>query len=355
MIRRLGLTLISSVLSPFAFRLSVGRWPSKSENRQFARALSETGLPVPAIPRALIALPAARLQVSNMIKLHLIQQGKLPKSESGELPPRSGNALRFWQGPPLSFLHFERTAGTTFATALIEECHPLQIFAAPHAQAGLPEQASTTATPMGELADCKFLWGHYDLATLRGFGERRMIITMLREPAARIVSLYYFWRSIQPGRPESMSDSRVLLAQRLDLLDFLLCDDRSIRDSIDNVYVRRLAGVGGITIPDPDHAVSRAQEALKAFAFIGISEHMSLSLNVLGSVLGIKLGDPSVRENTHADNAALQPALYRNIARQEITPAVEGALAPLALFDRVIYEACRQKLLSKDPLRRTAE
>ena len=345
-LRRAALGFASFAMSPLLFRLSAGRWPDRQENRQFAAALGDNSLQIPAIPRALIAVTAARHQAANMISLYLIAQGSLPKTAEGGISPFFGNPLHFWRGPSVGFLHFERTGGTSLAAALTDKFHPLQIGGTHGIDDSLHPNAPPGAAPADLISDCKLVWGHYDLPALHRLGEGRRLITILREPVARILSLYYFWRSIHPAQLADMSDSRVVRAQQLDLLGFLQSDHQPIRDSIDNVYVRRLTGLyGGATTHDPlerdpENAMNRARESLDRFAFIGISENMADTFLGIEAVLGIKLGE-SRRLNDIAANSINEPSLYRPVEREVVTPEITAALLHYTRLDRIIYEACK--------------
>ncbi len=347
LIRRLVRDLGTTALSPLVFRLSVGRWGDWAENRQFAAAMCDTNMLIPAILRGLIAAPAARQQLSHMISFHLMKEGLLTANEKGGIAPRSGNPLAFWQGQPVTFLHFERTAGTTLATLLTEKFHPLQIATAP-----LPFDVIDTGGLMDHVDDHKLVWGHYDLPSFRRLNARRRIITLLREPTSRILSLYHFWRSIHPSQLETFDDSRVVQAQSLGLLNFLQSDHAPIRDSIDNVYTRRLAGLNGGGTPndplqqDPDRCLASALIALEHLSFVGIVEHISETLTGLEDLLGTKLGDAPLRLNDSAGNPTNHPTIYRNLDREEITPAIQDVLTHLTRLDRVIYNACLNKLLA---------
>ena len=265
-----------------------------------------------------------------MISFHLMSEGMLPTSAEGGIVPYSGNPLHFWQGPPVSFLHFERTGGTSLAAALTDQFHPLQI-------AGFDDAPD-------KIADRKLVWGHYTLPALRRLGPERRIVTILREPAARILSLYYFWRSIHPSQLGDVADTRVMAAQQLDLLEFLRSDHPPLRDSIDNVYVRRLAGLYGGGTPqdplerDPEAALRGALDSLDEIVVIGISEHMPESFRGMEKVLGVNLG-LSKRLNDAAANPSHHPTLFQAVERQPITAAIEAALAHLIRLDSIIYQA----------------
>ena len=197
--------------------------------------------------------------------------------------------------------------------------------------------------------------GHYDLPSFRRLCARRRIITLLREPTARILSLYYFWRSIHPSQLEAINDGRVLQAQSLGLLDFLHSEHQSLRDSIDNVYVRRLAGLPGSGTSndpleqDPDLALAQAIAALEHVHFVGIVEHLGETLAGLDVALGMDLAGRPLKLNDSAGNLAKFPTSYRPIEREELTPDIHAALERLTRLDRVIYEACSRTLLTGRP------
>ncbi len=270
--------------------------------------------------------------------------------DKGAIPPLSGNPLAFWQGRPVSFLHFERTGGTTLAAALTDKFHPLQIEdnRLQHETSHLNREQM--AARADALRSCKLIWGHYDLPALRRLGPDHCLLTMLREPVPRILSLYYFWRSVHPSQLADMSDTRVLLAQKLDLLSFLQSDHQPLRDTIDNVYVRRLTGLYGSGTPhdplegDPENALSCAVAALERFAFVGISDHMRESFRGIQDVLRVDLGE-SQRLNDAASNPALQPTLYRHVAREGTNSDIQSALDRLTRLDCILYDAARTRIL----------
>ena len=89
------------------------------------------------------------------------------------------------------------------------------------------------------------------MPTFRRFDPDRAVFTVLREPRARLVSLYHYWRSVDPAKIDPEISFAVGCAHRLSLEDFLNVDDPYLTDSIDNIYVRRLTGfyaTGGRTV-----------------------------------------------------------------------------------------------------------
>jgi hypothetical protein len=341
-LRRAAIGLASLIASPVLFRLSTGRWPDDTERRQFAAAFRDRGMHIPPLARALIVTPAAREQISRMVYFQLIAEGKLPAPSVGGIPPLSGNAFAVWQGPAVSFLHVERTGGTSLAASLTAGFHPLQIWAA--------HRVEDLEQPKANPDDRKLVWGHYDLPTLLRLDPARRIVTVLREPAARILSLYYFWRSIHPAQLAVMADSRVAEAHRLPLLDFLHSAHQPIRDSIDNVYVRRLTGLYAAGTmhdqlrQDPDAALAQARTALAKFAYVGVSETMSETIRGIERVLGVTLGAVH-RLNETVANPDRNPLHFRAVTREAMTPEISTALADLTRLDGVLYAEVRKNVL----------
>ena len=173
------------------------------------------------------------------------------------------------------------------------------------------------------------------------------MVTMLRDPAERILSLYYYWRSIELGAvPVSASHAAVRTAHRFGLLEFLETDDPVVRDHIDNLYVRRLTGwyaTGARPDPvrhAPEAALSAALAGLRQFDFVGITEQMAASVSALGGVLGFQPPDTIPRENVTAANMA-SGGVFRTVPHETLTPAHWRQLGRLTRLDSVIYRvAC---------------
>ncbi len=258
------------------------------------------------------------------------------------------NELNFWQGRPFSFLHFEKTAGTSLVRMLESYFHPLQINldadrgAAPHILSGfLPGQCE-------EVRRTAFVWGHYDLPALRRIDPARAVVTVLREPRARVLSLYHFWRSVVPD--DGPVGFNVAAAQQHDLLAFLRSDDPLIRNYIDNVYVRRLTG-HYVTPTEPDslhtdaeQTTADAMRALDGLAWVGLVEKHDGLTALLGRAIGASLPDRLPHHNAAEDPSGAPSPGYRRAARMPITPEVAVELDRLTRYDTVIYRRALTRL-----------
>ena len=335
------------------FRLCFGRLPDEDERRSFALALRDFRSPLPIAVRAMKAVPACRTLVSELLLSELQSEGRLPPQESvggvaWSVGSQVGDPLSFWDGPPVSFMHVEKTAGTALASALARRFHPLQIDADPN-RSMPPHVRSAFPTPaLAGVCERKLVWGHYDLPSLRRLGSQRLVVTMLREPRGRILSLYYYWRSVRLSSLEDFQNTEVRLAHQLDLLAFLQSDELSIRNSIDNVYARRLTGRYAMAdgpdalAADGEGTLRMALRGLDTIAFVGVVERMDESLDKLSAALKTTLRVE--RDNDGIENASAHPALFRPVERAEPTAAIAAELDRLTSLDRLIYASCLARL-----------
>jgi len=291
-------------------RLATGRWPAPADTAMFRRSFRHF-TPLPPLMRGLASVPAGREQLTRaMLAGWLLAdsgyQGRLV-GEMTEDDARPGNALRVWSGPPVTFLHLEKTAGMSVVAALAAQFHPLQIDAdlrrafPPHVLCPLPPFL------LPRVRRCALVWGHYDLPSIRRLGPGRFTFTLLRAPEARIVSLYRYWRG-QAALDLGWNgmNAPVLAAQRLSLADFLATDDPIIRDYIDNFYVRRLTGQyishndADPLEADPQYWLDQALAALDTLDFVGLTEDSDGALAVLGERLDFAAPARAPRVNVTA-------------------------------------------------------
>ena len=343
---------IAAVAAAPVLRLCLGRWPHADERRLFTAGfvLGEAVLP-PAL-RGLHAVPAAREQIGKLALLDMLREGAIARPShrvsSGRISMADGNPLNAWRGPPLSFLHFEKAAGTALIEAVAANFHPWQIDVdpergtAPHLLSAFQPGAADVITRKG------LVWGHYDLPALRRLGPERTVITLLREPRDRILSLYYFWRSVQPRLlANGAVNFNVAAAHEHDLLGFLRCRDPLLRPYVDNVYVRRLTGryVGEVSAP----MLEEATRALATCEVVGTLEHIGAFLTRLREI-GLRVPSNLPSRNTAEGNATAAPHLYRPVAREPMTRAITVELDRLTRFDEVIF---RQACVRSTPIARS--
>lgn len=138
------------------------------------------------------------------------------------------------RAPPaiLVFLHLPRTGGTTLHEALSARHPPDEI--CPVRLNGLDQM------PAEEFARYRLFSGHYRFEQLALTPAPRVTVTVLREPRARVVSLWQHWRRHWPT--PAHKNEGVRLAQEMGLRDFLRSDHLEVLEAFDNALARQLAG-----------------------------------------------------------------------------------------------------------------
>lgn len=175
------------------------------------------------------------------------------------------------------------------------------------------------------LAGYSIVSGHFHLPTLTAVAPPSAIATVLREPRARLLSLYAYWRALtfEEWRPYDVHKS----AHR-PLAEFLA--DPAIAPAIDNKACRLVLGshprVPRDAFIDPADAEGLGQEAvarLGELAFVGLQELPRAMWRGLSAAFGVPL--PPVRTNATGPRS-----------KPDVPPPEEGWLTAesLELLDR---------------------
>lgn len=174
------------------------------------------------------------------------------------------------------FVHIPKTAGSSFRTELTGILQPqfnLRIDARDPSLSRARRRDQAIGELIGTYAErrYRFASGHVTFAEaqrIRDALPQTKFITMLRDPVARVVSQYRYFRS--PENPEHRS----VLTRYPDFAAFL--DDGENSD----VMFKWLA-------PDPALAVDAVTAVLeREFAFVGLLERYPLSFRLLTTLLG---------------------------------------------------------------------
>lgn len=275
-----------------------------------------------ALRSALLASPEFRQSYTERVRL--------PRNQSLDL-----------DRPRLVFLHVPKCGGTTLHTVLARHFDAGQI---------CPEKFNgLRARRLEELAGFTFFSGHFDLESCQALGGRNTkIVTMLREPRARLVSLYYFLTIHRP-EAEPATASMVSLARSTSAEAFfthpLIRRHASIRNAMVSLFLQPHWGVrweaadnqledGDPVLRDPGGAVDRAFEALASLSGFGLLERFAPSLELLSASLGLPLDEEPPQQVT--DEMRLRESLdYAE--RPAMTPRLLDILDELTEADRLFY------------------
>jgi hypothetical protein len=237
-------------------------------------------------------------------------------------------------GHPSCFLHVPKCAGMSMRAALHMALPPGSL--APQGCDGsvfcdftdfelLGNDARTfvvaTDAEALALADYRAVAGHFWLATLLQVAPPSSVATILREPRARLLSLYAYWR-ITPGVSEALQPYDVF-RHALRPLDEFISEPR-IAGMVDNQVCRMLLR-GDPRMPvdefiapgDVDAIASDAINQLSALGFVGIIERPEGARQGLARLFGVELAD--VRGNVTGElGRAVAPPGQRLITSETL-------------------------------------
>jgi len=189
---------------------------------------------------------------------------------------------------PRCFLHMPKCAGSSVRQALIHSLPPGAV--SPKVEEGLfwmvdwdpdaigpqwRQQMVLDDDDVQELAGYEVVIGHFSLPLLHRITAPSLVATVLREPRARLLSNYAYWR-VASENPTWQGWSLADFAWR-PLDEFL--GSPLVAGETDNVICRMLVGgdervpLHGLIAPgDVSGVASRAIEALDSLGFVGLVE-----------------------------------------------------------------------------------
>ncbi len=240
----------------------------------------------------------------------------------------------------LVFLHHPKTGGTTLRHLLVKNFPEDKV--CPERFNGLRFLAA------GELAHYRLFSGHFDLPSIRLIPGRKKIITMLREPVARLISLYYFLRAHRPQVIDNDGLELARLANKHAMAEFFQADEVRSHPTINNSLTRVLTGVidsyrwEGIrpTTPLNPVVLSDAARELESLDGFGILDRYEDSIELMFKSLGMPL--PTVIEPRQVlDVIVNEEAGLRRIQRERVTPEIRNIISSLVRIDIKLYRhAC---------------
>ncbi|WP_313138095.1 hypothetical protein [Paracoccus jeotgali] len=233
--------------------------------------------------------------------------------------------------------HFPKTGGTS-----------LHDFLVPHfpRETICPERLrNLDRLDPAQLAGYRYVSAHMDYERFRLIPAPRYAITVLREPKARILSLYYFWRAHSWKVIEERGLHGPRRAKELGLLEFLRHRTGGLPSDTDNYYARSLLGRhwvgprGEMRLSD-EEALSAALSHLAEFDTVGITEDMPGLFRRVSARLGLAMPEELPWARSSRSYGALPD--MEEVAREEITPEIDAELDRLTRLDRVIYEEAKR-------------
>jgi len=245
----------------------------------------------------------------------------------------------------LVFLHLPKTGGTTLRHVLAQGFEPARICPEPFNR--LQHYCA------GELARYRLFSGHFDLPSTQLIPGPKAIVTMVREPTARLISLYFFQRAHPPEIIERDHLELPRLAQRHTIDEFFAAPAVTRHPSIDNALTRTLTqvlpeGSWDALVGEPENAVPaeallhRALRALDALDAVGVLERYEESARVICARAQLAV-DTHIKPRQVLEDLVAS----REMSLPERAPVTERTLrllAPLVAADRVLYRRAGERL-----------
>ncbi len=234
----------------------------------------------------------------------------------------------------LVFLHIPKCAGTSLHRILAAQFKPKLI--CPHRGDTLPSLDAESLRPY------RFFSGHVSKAGVDAVPGPKRVVTVLREPRERVLSLYYFWRSHRPDYIEKHNLAGPRTARELPLVEFLKSDRPEVMSNINNHLVRSLLGplrIGhslGYRLSDRDFAVDTALLNLQRFNFVSFAHTLKEDVPLLLSILGMKPVEDVPVLNRFGE---IENTDHREVVeREEHTDEVWDLLNRATYLDRLFYD-----------------
>lgn len=231
------------------------------------------------------------------------------------------------------FLHIPKTGGTTLHNLILKNFHSEKV---------CPERFnSLKKTPVEQLNSCNFFSGHYDWDNVEYIPGNKKIISLLRNPRDRILSLYHFWRSHTWEYIKQHNLGGPRYAKTYELNEFLSLDEPAVISNIDNALIRNLlgrvyAGKNREFLYPENELFERAVSNLEELHSIGILEYTRFSIEKILKSLGFVPPKHIPRERDSISFAST-PAMEW-VERQKVSSISESALASLTKYDDQIYQ-----------------
>lgn len=318
------------------YRALLGRAP---ENERAIRAGLAAGS-VEALRRRLLDSPefAARLRRDKprLLRRWMLQEMQAPavREKAAKAPPR------------LVVLHIMKTAGIALRLRLEALVAPERVWR--REEHGLPGDA----TPE-ELASCRLVIGHFTMRDALAVPPPRRIVTLLRDPRDRLVSLHHYYARFRPEAIERLKLHEQRVARASTLAEFLRSPDERVRAVTRNAMTCALAGdylhAGGDryrAVFSPAHEtisgaelLEKALANLRVMAFVGFVERLDEDVPKLMVALGLPDAGPLPRVNTRElESDVLEPR-----DPPVVTPEAAEELDRATELDRMLYRLARMQ------------
>ncbi len=232
------------------------------------------------------------------------------------------------------FMHVSKTAGVSVSSFLSSFFRTDEICPTP--------LDGVWAHSPSDVAQYRLFLGHFCHDFIDGFQGAKIRLIMVRDPHARLVSLYDFWRSyswdfVRTALPPLPMNGPAV-AKSCGFGKFLTSDNPFVKQHVCNPVARQLLGAQFNHVAmNERNAIDLSIRRLESFDWVGISERFGASVRKLSELLGCSAPPTDIRLNATYDVDALGPN-RELVARTEPSSEEADLMREVSRFDRAIYQ-----------------
>ncbi|MEM0908653.1 MAG: hypothetical protein AAGJ94_14895 [Pseudomonadota bacterium] len=256
------------------------------------------------------------------------------QADAEDKPPQ--HQLR--PGERVVFLHIPKCGGSSLSAMLASKFRKEEVLFR-------RDDILPTMGP-AELRKYRYFTGHFSKYGIDAVPGPKRVVTVLREPRERILSLYYFWRSHRGDVAKRLNLKGPLLARELSLVDFLKSKSPEVVSSVNNFLVRVMLGPvqinasQGFRLDDREYCVETAITNLQRFNYVAFTDTLDHDVKEMMPLIGLGDVDSVERRNTF-DNLTDNPAHFEPIEREEPNDEAWDCLRRLTFLDMAFYKRAR--------------
>jgi hypothetical protein len=203
------------------------------------------------------------------------------------------------------FLHVPKTGGISLTTYLSSFFPQDEICPTPPGDGRWRSANDRWHYSKADLEPYRFFAGHFDVDFINMIDPTGLKITILREPRARLVSMYDFWRSMSDAWAEehlaNAPVNTVQYAKEHSFSQLVRTDNPWIYEAISNSATRQLLGHRFDALAaDEREAAHMAFAQLQSFDWFALTEKLTRSFPDLAHKLGTKPPLHPHRHRTYA-------------------------------------------------------
>ena len=239
----------------------------------------------------------------------------------------------------LAFVHIEKCGGTTLHAMLADQFGNDRI--CPERHDGLGNWT------VNELASYDLFSGHFDLAACRSIPGDVRIVTMLREPKSRLLSLFHFWKSHLPDPDRDRHDLMGLVREH-SAEGFFAHPIVVGHPSIRNAMAAQLTRTRNKTpvrpddpmMIDPAAVLDLAWTNLQDLAGFGLVERFEESRLLLNETLGLQM--QAIRPRQVLAELVVSTSDMSAVAPATMSDRLDRLLDELTGIDQALYAKAQQ-------------